>query len=393
VWSVLVLALAASACKPRMLVVGLDGASWKVLDPLMEGGYVPTIERLVSNGVKADLNCQPSYPALSCFCPPVWQSIVTGRRAVEHRIFNFPFLSSERRSPTLWDVLRAYGGRSTILSLHNTWPPDPTADVVLSEPAAEIFSGLLFQVENPTVSGPAFEQPDTWTRPVNLFEELGLDELPQAGQTWKPMAMDRVSMEVLDRLALAKRDVPWFLRTTEFDMVLLHSPDRSMHMTWPSIQPVPLGPIDVARLQQIAEQWSGPLFIPPPYQWGTVASQLIEADRHLEELLSILPYDYVVLLSDHGMATTPQGPLPGGHGVPEAHQGIFAMWGPGAVRRGVQLRQMTVLDVAPTLAYVLGLPIADDLPGRFVSEAFEPALLRDVPPRVVTSWNAHLPFR
>ena len=393
-WFAAVLLLAALGCKPRVLVVGLDGASWKIIDPLMAGGYLPTIQHLVETGARADLDCTAADHIHPCFCPPVWQTIFTGQPANVHRVFNFPQRSETRRSPTLWDLTRAFGGESTLVDLHNVWPPDRSADVVLSEPGAEILSALLYQVAEPTVSGDAWDAPSTWTKPADLFLRLGLDQLPQAGPAWKPMAMDRLAVATLSRVAIRKRDRDWWERRPELDIILLHSPDRSQHMTWPSIQPHPGDPIDVDRLQQIASGWTGPYFAPPPYQWGSVASQFLEADRHLATLLQSLQYDYVVLLSDHGMATNPDPTFPPGiHSVAESFQGIFLIWSPGVVRAGVDLGKLTVLDVAPTLAYVLGIPIADDLPGHFVEQAFEPRVLQVVPPHHVETWQPYLLFR
>lgn len=390
-WCTAVLLLAALGCKPRVLVVGLDGASWKIIDPLMAAGYLPTMEALTRTGARADLDCTPADPVHSCFCPPVWQSIFTGQPARVHGIFNFPQLSGSRRAATLWDLTRAFGGESTLFDLHNIWPPDRSADVVLSEPGGEILAGVRYQIANPVVSGDAFDAPYTWTKPSNLFELLGLDEVPQGGPTWKTMAMDRVSVEMLARVAGAKRDRAWWERRPELDVILLHSPDRSMHMTWPTIQLHPGDPIDVPLLLAIAAKWTGPFYGPPPYQWDSVASPLLEADRHIATLLASQQYDYVVLLSDHGMATNPEQAFPPGiHSVPESFRGIFLLWSPGIVRSGVDLGRLSVLDVAPTLAYVLGIPLADDLPGRFVAEAFEPIVLQAVPPGRIASWQPYL---
>ena len=62
------------------------------------------------------------------------------------------------------------------------------------------------------------------------------------------------------------------------------------------------------------------------------------------------------------------------------------------MRQGVTLPEMSVLDVAPTLAYLLGVPIADDLPGRFAEEAMEPLVLEAIPPRRTATWDSALPF-
>jgi hypothetical protein len=101
------------------------------------------------------------------------------------------------------------------------------------------------------------------------------------------------------------------------------------------------------------------------------------------------PYDYVVFVSDHGMTRNPNPGLSGHHNrdAVEAHTGIFAINGPG-VRPG-WIGVMTVLDVVTTLAYVLGLPLAQDLPGRVLTKAFEPSFLQLDPPfdDIVPSWE------
>jgi arylsulfatase A-like enzyme len=49
---------------------------------------------------------------------------------------------------------------------------------------------------------------------------------------------------------------------------------------------------------------------------------------------------------------------------------------------GISLPQLSVLDVAPTLLYSLGLPIPEDLEGRLASELFEPSVLKVAPPHI-----------
>ena len=50
---------------------------------------------------------------------------------------------------------------------------------------------------------------------------------------------------------------------------------------------------------------------------------------------------------------------------------------------GQGIRGAGPLDITPTIAWLLGLPIAEDLPGRVLSEAFKPAL-REAQPRLRT---------
>ena len=97
----------------RTLLIGLDGATFSILDPLMDSGGMPNLKRLVESGVRAELNSV--IPALT---PPAWTSLMTGRSPGNHGIFDF--LRFELRSgsrqlrvldsddvavPTVWSLL------------------------------------------------------------------------------------------------------------------------------------------------------------------------------------------------------------------------------------------------------------------------------------------------
>jgi predicted AlkP superfamily phosphohydrolase/phosphomutase len=53
--------------------------------------------------------------------------------------------------------------------------------------------------------------------------------------------------------------------------------------------------------------------------------------------------------------------------------GILIASGP-AIRPGAQLRQGRLLDVAPTVLHLLGIPVPDDMDGRVLTELLEPEL-------------------
>jgi len=58
--------------------------------------------------------------------------------------------------------------------------------------------------------------------------------------------------------------------------------------------------------------------------------------------------------------------------------GILALWG-GPVRRGVDIGAREIADVAPTILYLLGLPVAPDMHGRVIADAFEARFTRETP--------------
>lgn len=59
-------------------------------------------------------------------------------------------------------------------------------------------------------------------------------------------------------------------------------------------------------------------------------------------------------------------------------EGVFLAKGPG-IARGQQLDQQSILDIAPTLLYSLGLPVPEDFEGGVIKSAFEPGYLQARP--------------
>jgi predicted AlkP superfamily phosphohydrolase/phosphomutase len=115
---------------PHTLLIGLDGATFHVLDALMADGTMPFLRRAVGAGVRATL--RSTIPALT---PPAWTSLVTGRGPGAHGIFDFfrkdspssrhfAFLTScEVACPPIWSMATEAGLRSTVLNFPLTFPP------------------------------------------------------------------------------------------------------------------------------------------------------------------------------------------------------------------------------------------------------------------------------
>ena len=380
IFAAVALALGCSGrdARPSVLVLGLDGAGWNVLDPLIEAGYLPQLGKLVAASARAGLDCAPAHPSTACFCPPVWLSISTGVPYDRHHIVFVTDTVRERHAKTVWDVLHANGGTSTAIAWRNTWPPEESLDYVLTEEGLDWAAELRFQ-RFPPDRTLRMDRAESRAKPQDLFESLGL--APYTGERPNVNAMearDRVSMAGL--LALAQRD------RTDLTLILLHAPDKIAHLRWDSVQPTPDAPFDAAALLAQAKAWRD---APPASRPQSVASPYLEIDAWLGELLARVHYDYVVIASDHAM-TRGNDPrqLPGQHGpiYPAAHEGVFAISGPG-VRAGERLSGVDVFDLAPTLAWLLELPVAQDLPGHVLQDAFEAEFTATHPVLAVASWE------
>src|SRR5215471_12712600 len=114
----------------QVMLIGLDGATFSVLDPLMQDGVMPFLQSFVATGVRADL--RSVIPALT---PPAWTSLVTGRSPGHHGIFDFfckesPAshrirLSTSRdvQAETIWSIANRHGLRANVLNFPLMFPP------------------------------------------------------------------------------------------------------------------------------------------------------------------------------------------------------------------------------------------------------------------------------
>lgn len=103
--------------------------------------------------------------------------------------------------------------------------------------------------------------------------------------------------------------------------------------------------------------------------------------RYVDGLLGELgvaarPDRVVMIVSDHGFEAgrqpfRGQRNLSGTHAGEAAIDGILVAAG-GPVRAGIRLDGASILDVAPTVLHLLGLPVAEDIEGRVLAEAFDP---------------------
>lgn len=58
---------------PRTLIIGLDGATFDLIGPLSQAGYLPNLSRLMEQGAYGPLNSWPNMNSAAA-----WSSIVTG---------------------------------------------------------------------------------------------------------------------------------------------------------------------------------------------------------------------------------------------------------------------------------------------------------------------------
>jgi predicted AlkP superfamily phosphohydrolase/phosphomutase len=112
----------------KVMIYGLDGATFKIINPLIEAGHLPNIKSMMDNGVRGVL--RSTVPPIT---GPAWTSFLTGKKPERHGIFDFlklnergeqvPATSLDNRSLTLFDILTHYKKRTIAINIPMTYPP------------------------------------------------------------------------------------------------------------------------------------------------------------------------------------------------------------------------------------------------------------------------------
>jgi Flp pilus assembly protein TadD len=371
----------AEAVHRRVLLVGVDGADWDILQPLIDAGDVPHLARLQREGAWGPL--RSIVPMLS---PLIWTTIATGLTPEEHGVLDFvtrtpegtlvPVGSESRRVPALWTMMADYGKTVDVVAWLATYP----AEEVPGSLVTDRFGFLAFAANAapeeidprmtwpPGLAGEAAPRriapPDLPPDALAAFADVPPESVRAAlqpgfekGNLLNNLAHTLATARTSGRLArwLLERDRP-DLGLFYFEMV-----DALCHLFMP--------------------------YAPPRQPWideadyrayrGAVVAAYREQDRILGEILSARgDSTLVVILSDHGFRSGAARlrETSGMEGAAAARwheqDGVLILAGPG-VRPGYRIEDASVYDIAPTLLAYLGIAPPAAWPGRVLTGAID----------------------
>jgi predicted AlkP superfamily phosphohydrolase/phosphomutase len=270
---------------PRVLVIGLDGATWNLLDPLLTSNRIETLSRILKNGTRASLR--------SCIQPSseqAWSAFATGKQNGKFGLYGFYqraansyaleyVNASHRRAATLWRLLSDRGKRCIVVNVPLTWPVEPVDGALVS--------GLMT---------PGLGSQFTFPHDLRgeLLRELGeyiIDVDIERGQA-NEGSLDELVKQVRRMSELQTRATQWLMHKIpdwDLGMLLYRAPDILCHKFWRYQDPT--HPLYEARE---AEKWGG--VITEAFQYlDALAGELIHAAE--DERTT------VIVLSDHGFGS------------------------------------------------------------------------------------------
>lgn len=395
----------------RVLVIGLDGATWDVARPMLDAGELPNLARLVARGVTATPTAEPPF-----FAPVAWTTAFTGVPPSLHGVENWALAGSGyRKVPALWSRLDGAGRPVGLVNVPGTWKAERlahgvvVADVGMARAYVGGAGGGLFL--DPTSDAP-------FPRPYDrLHDLLRLVTAPLGAGEWSDwidVALPDVEASVLRVKRMDDRHVwvsplypadlgagaMWpretagelgtflgvpYLRegpawsaypdevppvfgehlaqTTEVQLAAAHRlmktkpwdlfavvdplPDRVEHAYWREHAAATTGARGTLDPERVARH-------------GTrVRDAYRDADRHVGELVAHAEPAWIVVVSAHGFGPGATPEARGDH----AGAGVLVVAGPGLHGdAGV----VPLVDVAPTVACLLGVA-SDGMTGHVLA--------------------------
>ncbi|MEO1083354.1 MAG: alkaline phosphatase family protein, partial [Acidobacteriota bacterium] len=135
-----------------LIVVGLDAATWDVIDPMIERGELPHIAALRESGAAGDLLVLPPLSS-----PAVWTTYMTGHFPRRHGVLDhtYPYApgpkrrvtSTVRKEPALWNLASRFGRRSGVIGYYASHPVEQIDGVMVSDRADQIETGGVYPEE------------------------------------------------------------------------------------------------------------------------------------------------------------------------------------------------------------------------------------------------------
>lgn len=256
----------------RLVIAGLDGATWHVLEPLIQAGNLPTLARLCEQGMRGYLTSV--WPPISA---AAWVSMLTGSNPGQHGVYDFRNLDLSRYSahdeqlassasyqlPTLFDYVSGVIAYQTPL----TYPPWPIQGVMVAGYPTPDYRR-------------AFAEPPAWGERLSPLDAYTADQVGRLGPEAQAALYRRSMTTMTDNLIRLSREVEWQLL-----MFVNGATDGAQHRFFKFVQPGFPG-ISVAAQRRRAY---------------LLTEVMIAADAELGRLLAHLPPDVnVLVISDHG---------------------------------------------------------------------------------------------
>ncbi|MCJ7579666.1 MAG: alkaline phosphatase family protein [Candidatus Aminicenantes bacterium] len=384
----------------KVLIIGIDGAEWEILDDLLKNNQVPMFLSLIKGGARGPLGTiEP------CLSPAIWTTIATGKLPSEHGILGFDGIPGEnmtklpvslmRKTKAMWNIISDEGKQVGMVNWWVTWPAEAVNGFIVSDRVT--YSRMEATIQKESVS-----EYDTY--PSQLIKEIEnfIEKPNDIGVDVVKRFMKLSDNEANKLVSTSNYQMGHFFPEFKFshqsDLSTLKIGEYFLKENFPDLFGIYFSGVDtVSHLYWhfMEPEHFQNLNISPRdiYKFGSVIrNYYIFMDEAVNRILDSIDDDYsVIIVSDHGFGPTGYLPWSGGHGkitkgAPIAPDGILIMMGKN-IRKGVKLKNADVFDILPTCLYLMGLPVAKDLQGKVLNNAISKQFLRKNPAKFIDTYD------
>jgi tetratricopeptide (TPR) repeat protein/predicted AlkP superfamily phosphohydrolase/phosphomutase len=371
----------------KVFVLGLDAYDWIIMDKVAESVDLANIRKIRREGAWGDL--ESIEPLVS---PLIWTTMVTGVTPDIHGITDFlvrdpatgediPVTSSMRKVPAIWNMTSLFDLTCGFIGWFASFPAEHVKGFIVSD-------RFGYHMFDPAWKKGGRSPSVGLTYPATVFDEiepLTVDpedvdadmaryirgeikpERDQAGGAGAQGGHGPPDPETSLRQVISsyrtyenvmKKLYPEY--APDIFAVYFEFTDSVCHLFMKSMAPA-MNDVSAEDARRYG---------------GAIAATYAEADRLLGDVLDMLDDDTVLLVvSDHGFKSGEFRPLSDSRiGFGQAvdwHRikGSIAMYG-NIVKPGYEIKGASVIDIGPTLLYLLGLPVDSKMMGKVLLDAF-----------------------
>ena len=269
---------------PKLIIIGLDGATFSVLNPLIKANLLPNLKKLFEKSAQRTLlSTIPPITALA------WPTFFTGKNPGRHGLlswqeplnsdFKRPWISSKKiREPKIWHYLNAKGFQTCVANMPVTYPPEPLDGVMIS--------GMLTPNIESEFTFPAKLKTEILANFPNFKTDIDVQQTKRHRYNHK----ERLQFleEARNLTTIRGSSFRWLLAQQHPDVAIFvfELPDRLQHILWKQISYLPNAENSSSSAQEIRDS------LIDCYQ---------VMDEEIGKLLNNIPQStYTISLSDHG---------------------------------------------------------------------------------------------
>ena len=274
----------------KTVLIGLDGATWTILDQLIAKGMMPNLDALMRSGMRAILK-STAHP----LTPPAWTALMTGRSPGVHGIYDFVRVdrtgdtpaytlanSADVKAETMWSMASRQGRRVTALNYPMMFPAPELNGVVIpgyvpwSYLARAVKPREIYKKLKAAGTFNVKEMSTDWELERKAVQGLSEDQLGE----WARLHIVR-EKHWFDSLMMLMREAPCDLTAVLFDGV-----DRLQHLCIHVIDP------------STTDQFSG---AHADNARALSLQYFADVDRYVGEIVQAAgPDARIIVASDHG---------------------------------------------------------------------------------------------